>query len=296
MTHTSIAIIRELNALRAQIADWRAKGQTIALVPTMGALHDGHIGLGRLARAHADRVVYSIFVNPTQFAPHEDLDRYPRDEAGDAAKLTEAGFDLIYTPNANDMYGENPLTKVMVSGITQDLEGAIRPHFFGGVATVVTKLFTRVAPDIAVFGEKDYQQLLCVRQLVRDLDLPLTIIGAPTAREADGLAQSSRNAYLTEDQRRVACHLNLVMKRAIEAVGQDQAIDPVLARSTSELLDLGFGAVDYFTLRDAQSLSPITDLAQPARLLAAVRLGAVRLIDNMAVSPKSGLKPDGSNA
>jgi pantoate--beta-alanine ligase len=286
MTQTSIAIIRELPPLRAQIAQWRRQGQTIALVPTMGALHDGHIGLGRLAREHAERVVYSIFVNPTQFAPHEDLDRYPRDEAGDAAKLTEAGFDLIYAPEPYDMYGENPLTKVIVSDITQELEGAIRPHFFAGVATVVTKLFTRVAPDIAVFGEKDYQQLLTVRQLVRDLDLPLAIIGAPTARESDGLAQSSRNAYLTPDQRRVAGQLNQVMKQAIEAIRRDRAIDRVLEQAISDLLQLGFGAVDYFTLRDAQILSPMTELCRPARLLAAVRLGSVRLIDNMSVSPK----------
>jgi pantoate--beta-alanine ligase len=286
MTHAPIAIIRDLKALRTQIAHWRSQGQKIALVPTMGALHDGHISLGRLARENAGKVVYSIFVNPTQFAPHEDLDRYPRDEAGDAAKLSASGFDLIYAPDTKDVYGENPLTKVIVSDITQDLEGAIRPHFFGGVATIVTKLFTRVAPDVAVFGEKDYQQLLVVRQLVRDLDLPISIIGAPTAREDDGLAQSSRNAYLDAAQRRVAGMLNQVMKQAIESVQQGQAIDPVLARSIDDLLKLGFGAVDYFTLRDAQSLVPLSHLDRPARLLAAVRLGPVRLIDNMAVSPK----------
>ena len=286
MTHAPIAIIRDLKALRTQIAHWRSQGQKIALVPTMGALHDGHISLGRLARENAGKVVYSIFVNPTQFAPHEDLDRYPRDEAGDAAKLSASGFDLIYAPDTKDVYGENPLTKVIVSDITQDLEGAIRPHFFGGVSTIVTKLFTRVAPDVAVFGEKDYQQLLVVRQLVRDLDLPISIIGAPTAREGDGLAQSSRNAYLDAAQRRVAGMLNQVMKQAIESVQQGQAIDPVLARSIDDLLKLGFGAVDYFTLRDAQSLVPLRHLDRPARLLAAVRLGPVRLIDNMAVSPK----------
>ena len=192
-----IRAIRTLRQLRAQVAAWRAAGETIALVPTMGALHEGHLALVRLGRQRCRRVVVSIFVNPTQFAPHEDFERYPRDEAGDLAKLAGVGCDAAWMPDRGLMYPDGFATRIVPEGAAAGLESDTRPHFFGGVATVCCKLFGQVAPDVAVFGEKDYQQLCVIRQTVRDLDLPLEIVGAPTVRDADGLALSSRNAYLT---------------------------------------------------------------------------------------------------
>src|SRR5262245_35103205 len=191
----AIPVVRSLPPLRSQMRAWRAAGDAIALVPTMGALHQGHLELVRLAKARCRRVVVSIFVNPAQFAPHEDFERYPRDEAGDLGKLAEVGCDLVWAPDRSEMYPEGFATRVVPGGGAEGLESESRPHFFAGVATVCCKLFTQVAPDVGVFGEKDYQQLIVVRQTVRDLDLPLTIIALPTVREADGLALSSRNAY-----------------------------------------------------------------------------------------------------
>ena len=200
----TVPVIRNVSALRAQVRCLAQAGETVALVPTMGALHAGHLELVRLAKARCSRAVVSIFVNPAQFAPHEDFDRYPRDEAGDLAKLAGVGCDLVWSPDRGEMYPEGFATRITPAGAAEGLESDFRPHFFGGVATVCCKLFTQVAPDVAVFGEKDYQQLAVVRQMVRDLDLPLEIVGLPTVREADGLAMSSRNAYLSPEQRRIA--------------------------------------------------------------------------------------------
>ena len=213
-----IPAIRTLRQLRAQVAAWRAAGETIALVPTMGALHEGHLALVRLGRQRCRRVVVSIFVNPTQFAPHEDFERYPRDEAGDLAKLAGVGCDAAWMPDRSLMYPDGFATRIVPAGAAAGLESDTRPHFFGGVATVCCKLFGQVTPDVAVFGEKDYQQLCVIRQTVRDLDMPLEIVGAPTVRDADGLALSSRNAYLTPEQRRIAPELNRAITRVAAAV------------------------------------------------------------------------------
>ena len=212
------AIVRTLKDLRRRIALYRKSGESVALVPTMGALHDGHLALVRAAKRKSKHVVVSIFVNPTQFAPTEDLARYPRDEAGDLMKLASVGTDLVWSPSAEEMYPEGFATRIEVTGAANGLEGAFRPHHFGGVATVCCKLFSQVMPDIAVFGEKDYQQLAVIRQMVRDLDLPLAIHGLATVREKDGLALSSRNAYLSPDERLAAPALNAAIRSVAEKV------------------------------------------------------------------------------
>ena len=218
----AVPVVRSLVPLRAQVAAWRATGESVALIPTMGALHRGHLELVRLAKARCRRAVASIFVNPTQFAPHEDFDRYPRDEAGDLAELATVECDLVWAPDKAWMYPEGFATRIVPEGAAEGLESAFRPHFFAGVATVCCKLFTQVAPDIAVFGEKDYQQLCVVRQMVRDLDLPLDIVALPTVREPDGLALSSRNAYLSADERTVAPLLYRVICDVARAAGRRQ--------------------------------------------------------------------------
>src|SRR5580700_7949605 len=230
MPTRSLPIVRTLEDLRRALAVWRAEGQRIGLVPTMGALHDGHLSLIRLARQRADHVIASLFVNPAQFAPNEDFRAYPRDEARDAELLAETGCDLLYAPSTEDIYPAGFATCVTVTGISAPLEGASRPQHFAGVATVVTKLLIRVAPDAAYFGEKDYQQLLVVRRLVRDLDIPVQIAGVPTMREADGLALSSRNAYLSPEERRIAPEVARVLRRIAAAL----AAEPdTLARETA---------------------------------------------------------------
>ena len=278
------AVFRELRALRDQVALWRSGGLQVGFVPTMGALHEGHLSLVDLAAQHADKVVVSIFVNPAQFAPHEDFDDYPRTEDDDMEKLSLRPVDSVYLPNRDAMYPPNFSTDVAVGGVSEGLESATRPHFFGGVATVVTKLLNQVQPDIAVFGEKDYQQLLVIRRLVRDLDMPIEIIGGPTGREGDGLAMSSRNAYLTAPQRETAGELNKIMRHAIEAIegGEDAAL--AVEKAKTALLAAGFNAVQYLDLRDAETLEPLKPNTKSARLLAAVGIGELRLIDNMAVS------------
>jgi pantoate--beta-alanine ligase len=270
--------------LRLRVRLWRNKGARIALVPTLGALHEGHIALIREAKARTDKVVVSIFVNPAQFAPHEDFARYPRDIAKDRQLLEASGdADLIYAPDEKDMYPDGFSTRIVLDGPAAGLESDFRPHFFGGVATVVTKLFVQCAPDIAMFGEKDYQQLLVVKRLVRDLDLPLEIVGVATLREADGLALSSRNAYLSAAQRGVAAHLNRVLSAVAERAKSGVSIPQAEAEGGAALLNAGFDRVDYVALRDAQTLAPLRTLSGPARVLAAARVGNVRLIDNMAV-------------
>ena len=270
--------------LRLRVRLWRNKGDRITLVPTMGALHEGHLAHLRAAKARAERVVVSIFVNPAQFAPHEDFGRYPRDLTKDRAMLEQQGeADLIYAPELREMYPEGFATRVAVDGPAAGLETDFRPHFFSGVATVVTKLFVQCAPDFATFGEKDYQQLLVVKRLVKDLDLPMEIIPVPTIREPDGLAQSSRNAYLNPGQRKIAAHLNRALRAAGDAAKTGAPIPQAESEGAAALLNAGFDRVDYVAIRDAETLAPINALQQPARVLAAARIGGVRLIDNMAV-------------
>jgi pantoate--beta-alanine ligase len=280
----SLPVVRTVPDLRAAIAAWRAQGLAVGMVPTMGALHEGHLSLVRLAKREADRCVASLFVNPKQFAAHEDLDRYPRDEQGDAAKLASAGCDLLWAPATEIMYPAGFSTAVSVSGVSEGLESAIRPHFFGGVATVVTKLLLQALPDVAAFGEKDYQQLLVIRKLVADLDIPVRVLAGETVREPDGTAMSSRNAYLTPAERAVAGRLNKLLFAAAGTLEAGALVAPTLEALRADLARAGFDAVEYAELCDAGTLAPVAALDRPARLLAAVRVGATRLIDNVAVS------------
>ncbi len=284
-----IKIARTVKELRKQTGKWRDAGRGIALVPTMGALHDGHLSLVRLAAKKCDRVVVSIFVNPTQFAPSEDLARYPRDLKGDLSKLEGVGVDLVWAPEQDEMYPEGYSTSIVPGTAAEGLEGAVRPHHFGGVATVCCKLFSQVTPDVAIFGEKDYQQLAVLKQMVRDLDLPLKIIGAPTLRADDGLALSSRNAYLSEAERAVAPAFHQALADTAVAIAGGADIASALANAKRKIVAAGFASVDYVELRDAETLSAIEatsllpERAAKLRLLAAARLGRTRLIDNVGV-------------
>lgn len=280
-----------LDVLRTSVARLRENGARIGLVPTMGALHDGHLTLIRRAREECDGVVASIFVNPTQFGPNEDLDAYPRQLAQDAAMLEAEGCALLWAPEPAEMYPHGPenfVTSISVSGVSEGLCGAARPGHFDGVATVVNKLFNQVAPDMAFFGEKDFQQLAVIRAMARDLDLTRphvhSIIGVPTVRESDGLAMSSRNRYLSKSDRAAATTLPQSMKTAIARIEDGQPVAPALAALEGELLQAGFASVDYAVLADSASLAPLERLTgSPARLLVAARIGTTRLIDNMAV-------------
>jgi pantoate--beta-alanine ligase len=284
---SGIPVIRAIPDLRAQVRSWRERGESVALIPTMGALHEGHLQLVRLARSRAKRAVVSIFVNPTQFAPHEDFERYPRDEAGDLAKLAGVGCDLVWSPGRSEMYPDGFATRIVPAGAAEGLESDVRPHFFGGVATVCCKLFMQVVPDIAVFGEKDYQQLCVVKQMVRDLDLPLEIVGLPTVREADGLAMSSRNAYLSPDQRKVAPMLHVVITGVADAAAKRADVAAAIAEGKAALTAAGF-KVDYLEVRDAETLQAVAPNAQrPLRVLVAAWLGKTRLIDNVGVSGRA---------
>jgi pantoate--beta-alanine ligase len=288
MRHTSATIptiVRTVADLRRQVFEWRSANQRVALVPTMGALHEGHLSLVRLGRAHADRVVVSLFVNPTQFAPHEDFDAYPRNEAGDAALLGAEGCDLIFAPSVGAMYAPGAATTVTVAGVSAPMDGEARPHHFAGVATVVTKLLIQCLPDIAIFGEKDFQQLQVIRRLAIDLDLPVEIIGAPIRRDTDGLALSSRNAYLTADERPIAGRLNVILGDAVAALRAGDGIAEVERSGTQALKAAGFQSVDYFDVRVPESLEHLGPgpIDGPARVFVAARLGRTRLIDNMGV-------------
>ncbi len=275
---------RQVADLRRTLDGWRAQGQTIALVPTMGALHAGHLSLVAIARAHADRVVASLFVNPRQFGPKEDFARYPRNEAADAAAFEAAGIDLLWAPDVAAMYPQGFATTITVEGPAAGLEAETRPGFFAGVATVVAKLFTQTGADVAVFGEKDWQQLQVIRRMAADLDLRTRILSGPTVREADGLAMSSRNAYLSADERARASVLYGVLEKTAAGLSRGAAVADMLAQARADLA-ARFDGLDYLELREAQSLAPVERLQAPARLLAAVRLGKTRLIDNIAVAP-----------
>jgi pantoate--beta-alanine ligase len=270
--------------LRKHIALWRKDEVRVGLVPTMGALHEGHMALVQAARTECDRVVASIFVNPRQFAPTEDLSSYPRREAADLEMLQSAGADLVFIPAVDEMYPPDFATLVRVGGPTEGLCGAHRAGHFDGVTTVVTKLLIQALPDIAYFGEKDYQQLMVVRRLARDLDLPVRIAGVATVREPDGLALSSRNAYLSAEERRIAPNLSRVLHSVASALAQQPSVvERELARALRELRDAGFG-IDYLEIREEDTLKPVTtSVAARSRIFAAVRLGKTRLIDNMPI-------------
>lgn len=279
----TITVVRTIEDLRASVRDWRSCRETVGLVPTMGALHEGHLTLVRRSLALTSRTCVTLFVNPTQFGPSEDLAVYPRTEESDAAMLAAEGAHLLFAPAVDEMYPADSITRVTVAGIGDILEGEFRPGFFTGVATIVAKLLIQALPDVALFGEKDYQQLQVIERMARDLDIPVDIEGVPTVREADGLALSSRNAYLTPDERKVAP----MLYQRISAVAAEAAAggDTELAekRAIEQLLEAGFSNVDYLTVRDAQTLEPWTDRTRPGRVLAAAKLGKARLIDNVAV-------------
>ncbi len=283
--------VRTVADLRARVRAWQGAGERVALVPTMGALHEGHLELVRFARTRAerraDRTVASIFVNPTQFGPSEDLAAYPRDEARDAAMLEGVGCDLLFAPSAGEMYPPGFATRVSVEGLTECLCGPLRPGHFDGVAQVVTKLLNQARADIAVFGEKDWQQLVVIRRLARDLDIATEIVGAPIVREADGLAMSSRNRYLDPDQRAVAGRLNKVLFAAAERIARGAPASAETAAAAEALRAAGFDPVDYVECREAEALAPVErfDPARPARVFGAARIGRARLIDNVPVEP-----------
>jgi pantoate--beta-alanine ligase len=278
------AIVRTIADLRAQVARWRAKGETVALVPTMGALHEGHLSLVEEGFRRADHVVVSIFVNPTQFAPHEDFQTYPRTEGTDVAKLAGLTTDLVFAPNALEMYPLGNATRIEVGGPANGLESDFRPHFFGGVATIVAKLLIAAGPDFAIFGEKDYQQLAVVRQMVADLSLPVTIVGAPTVREADGLAMSSRNAYLSAEERQVAARLSAEMNAVAAVARAGGDVTAACEAASAALVAAGFRQIDYVTVRNAITLAaPTGEAGEPLRVLMAAWLGRTRLIDNIGV-------------
>ena len=279
------SVIDSIAGLRGAVAAWRYDGLTVALVPTMGALHKGHMALVRAARAHGGRTVVSLFVNPTQFAPDEDFALYPRNPADDLAKLAEAGVEAAFMPPAEAIYPPGFATTVRVEGVTAGLEGASRPHFFDGVATVVTKLLLQCLPDVALFGEKDYQQLVAVRRLVADLDIPCRIEAVPTVRDADGLALSSRNAYLSAEERRVAPRLYEVLSWMAVALGEGGTSADAIASGRAALEGTGFARIDYLAVCDAETLAPVERVEAPARVLAAAWPGETRLIDNVPVSP-----------
>jgi pantoate--beta-alanine ligase len=280
-----LAVARSVADLRDIVGDWKRQGLRVALVPTMGALHEGHLTLVREAGRRADRVIASNFINPTQFAAHEDLGRYPRQQEEDARLLAGAGCHLMFAPSVEEMYPDGFATSIAVAGPALGLEGEARPQMFGGVALVVTKLFNQVQPDVAVFGEKDYQQLMVVRRFVRDLDLPIEIVGSPTERDGWGLALSSRNAYLSEEELAIARRLNGVLAEAGARASAGEPVAAVEAAAADALLGAGFASVDYVAIRRADDLQPFGEdvVDAPARILAAAWLGKTRLIDNMAV-------------
>jgi len=285
MSH-SIVICRSVSELRARVAEWRKAGETIGLVPTMGALHEGHLALVRRAQADNRRCIATLFVNPTQFGPSEDLAAYPRNELADRDKLSALGVDLLFAPGVTEMYAPDAATTVSVARLTDHLCGPFRPGHFAGVATIVTKLLLQSLPDAAYFGEKDYQQLQVIRRLARDLDIPVRIVGVPTVRDANGLALSSRNAYLSPNERAAA----MALPRTLNAIAERLARSPKeVAKQTAwgrdQLHAAGFSKIDYVEVCDVESLQPIAEVREPARVFAAAWMGRTRLIDNVPVQP-----------
>ena len=280
---TGIATVRTVDELRARVREWRRAGETVGLVPTMGALHEGHLSLIRRSLDLATRTCVTLFVNPTQFGPNEDFDVYPRDEAGDIAKMVAEGAHLLFAPSRSEMYPEGEVTRVSVPGLGDVLEGEYRPGFFTGVATVVSKLLIQAWPDVAVFGEKDYQQLQVIKRMTRDLSLPVHIHGEPTVREADGLALSSRNAYLSADERRIAPALHRTISTVATQVAGGQ--DPIRQSQwgVGILERCGFAKIDYLAICDSETLEPWSGPDRPGRVLAAAWLGRTRLIDNISI-------------
>ncbi len=277
-----LAVVRTVADLRRTVAAFRKAGRTVGLVPTMGALHEGHISLVKGALQRGDIPVTSIFVNPTQFGPNEDFAAYPRDEQGDFDKLRDAGCRIVFAPSKDEMYPGQQLTTVTVTGITDGLCGPLRPGHFQGVATVVSKLLLMAMPDRAFFGEKDYQQLQVIKRMVRDLSMPFEIVGMPTVREADGLAMSSRNRYMNPTERAVATGLYRELNAVAKAVRAGASCTAATAEASEALLAGGFDKIEYLTVVDAESLKPLEKVSGPARVIAAVRLGRTRLIDNIA--------------
>ena len=277
-------VVRTVPALRRATEALRARKATIALVPTMGALHDGHVSLVRLAKRRAQKVIVSIFVNPTQFAPTEDFGSYPRTWKSDVAKLAAEKVDLIWNPDVKAMYPDGFATRVVPEGpAVAGLEDRFRPHFFGGVATVVGKLFTQCRPDVAIFGEKDFQQLRVVAQMARDLDLGVRVIGSRTVRERDGLAMSSRNVYLSAEERQTATTLYRAMKESAKRLKAGEDLETAMAPGREMIEGAGF-VLDYFEARHAETLAPVTSMKDgPVRILVAAKLGKTRLIDNIGV-------------
>jgi pantoate--beta-alanine ligase len=275
----ALPVFRTIADMRAQVAAWKAQGLRVGLVPTMGALHEGHLSLVGEIAPHFDRIITSIFVNPAQFAAHEDLGTYPRDEAADLAALEASKADCVFAPDVSEMYPDGFTTAITLDGPALGLESDKRPHFFGGVALIVNKLLSQCQADVAIFGEKDYQQLLVIRRMVRDLDLPVEILAGPIIREADGLAMSSRNVYLSEAQRPIAAKLNDILKAMAESKS-DRATAEAAAHDA--LMAAGFTAVDYATIRDADTLAEPCASTTSRRALIVALLGEVRLLDNMA--------------
>jgi pantoate--beta-alanine ligase len=281
MVEASLTVVRDVASLRRRVGAWREARQSVALVPTMGALHAGHLALVERARALADEVIVSIFVNPTQFGPDEDLAAYPRREAEDWALLSTAGVSLLYMPDVTAMYPGDFQTEVRVTQVSQGLCGDHRPGHFNGVATVVAKLLLQALPDFAVFGEKDFQQLAVIRRLVIDLDIPVDIVGLPTVRESDGLALSSRNAYLTDTERAIAPALYRELSEVAANIAAGADISSRCVLAVENLRRAGFTVVEYVEVRDANTLAPLSAYAPSARVISAVQLGAARLIDNV---------------
>lgn len=276
-------IIRDPQALHAAVKALKAGGNSLAFVPTMGALHAGHVALVAAARKRADAVAASIFVNPTQFNDPRDLDRYPRQEEADTAMLAQAGCDLLWLPTAGQLYPEGFRTTVRVSGLSERWEGEYRPGHFDGVATVVAKLLVAIQPNVALFGEKDFQQLAVIRRMVDDLGLPVEVLAVPTVRDTDGLALSSRNVLLSADERDLAPALPAALREAARRIGEGEAVGPTLARAKQALVDAGFLKIDYVALVDAATLEPLETAAGEMRLIAAATIGSTRLIDNVSV-------------
>ena len=276
-------IVRSIAEMRDVVADWRRMGATVGLVPTMGGLHAGHLSLVRMAGERSDKVIATLFVNPAQFSADEDFDAYPRNEDDDCRMFEEAGASLLFAPPIEEVYPADHVTKVHVGGLSSLLEGEFRPQFFTGVATVVSKLLIQAMADVAVFGEKDYQQLQVIRRMARDLDIPTEIIGAPTVREHDGLAMSSRNRYLSEDERPRAAKLFSAISDIARATAEGADPAPLCDAAARQLTEAGFREVDYVTVRDAKTLEQYCCSGGPGRVLAAAWLGKARLIDNVAV-------------